>query len=407
MTPAATTVAFPPPGSKRDRRAGRSPRLVHPADEHLGVRPSGAIDSWRGRQEARTNRGTGVTTDNATEVMPITHSSRRDAASTVTDMSGGTSSDGRSLFFFPCGLVDGGFPGAGSEVLGAASEVAGGGRSRSGDRAASVAARGHPAVVDQRGCSRSSAKQRTSSRGSVPHAISIRIRALLTRTLPAEAYATVSALVRTRPSAAVVVLADRYSDGDLLDALRAGAVGYLDKDIKAARLPSVVLAAVAGEAIVPRRLVGQLTHEVLLRASEQIGARTPLRLTRRESEVLALMQDGLSTAGIAEQAAVRVARDGALPRHVSDAQVAGHRPRRSCERERSPLRRTLASLAERLWPESSRTARSLRIQINWEICHISPYALCPTVAVTGSRETRRPPDVATAPLSSRPHIAGR
>ncbi len=110
-----------------------------------------------------------------------------------------------------------------------------------------------------------------------------------------------SALVRTRPSAAVVVLADRYSDADLLDALRAGAVGYLDKDIKAARLPSVVLAAVAGEAIVPRRLVGQLTREVLLRASEQIGARTPLRLTRRESEVLALMQDGLSTAGIAER----------------------------------------------------------------------------------------------------------
>ena len=38
-----------------------------------------------------------------------------------------------------------------------------------------------------------------------------------------------------------------------------------------------------------------------MRASERIGARTPLRLTRRESEVLELMHDGLSTAGIAER----------------------------------------------------------------------------------------------------------
>ncbi len=125
---------------------------------------------------------------------------------------------------------------------------------------------------------------------------------LLDADVPGGGIAAVRAIVRAHPPTAVVVLADRCSDADFLDAVRAGAVGYLDKDIRSASLPSVVLAAAAGEAIVPRRLVGRLTSEVRLRTSHPLGsASNPVGLTRREVEVLDLMRAGMTTSGIAAQ----------------------------------------------------------------------------------------------------------
>jgi DNA-binding NarL/FixJ family response regulator len=118
--------------------------------------------------------------------------------------------------------------------------------------------------------------------------------------LPGGGIAAVRAIVGAHQPTAVVVLADRYSDADLLEAVRAGAVGYLDKDIRSASLPSVVLAAAAGEAIVPRRLVGRLTSEVRMPTSHPMGsASNPVGLTRREVEVLDLMRAGMTTSGIA------------------------------------------------------------------------------------------------------------
>ena len=110
-------------------------------------------------------------------------------------------------------------------------------------------------------------------------------------------------IVRVHPLAAVVVLADRYSDADLLDAVRAGAMGYLDKDIRSDSLPSVIRAALAGEAVIPRRLVGRLMTEVRARAAapNRGDDGCQILLTRREVEVLELMREGLTTSRIAER----------------------------------------------------------------------------------------------------------
>ena len=119
--------------------------------------------------------------------------------------------------------------------------------------------------------------------------------------LPGGGLAAVRAIVRARPQAAVVVLADRYSDADLVAAVRAGAMGYLDKDIRSDSLPGVVRAVLAGEAVIPRRLVGRLMTEVRVGAEAPVSESGPARLTRREAEVLQFMRAGMPTAQIADR----------------------------------------------------------------------------------------------------------
>jgi DNA-binding CsgD family transcriptional regulator/8-oxo-dGTP pyrophosphatase MutT (NUDIX family) len=96
--------------------------------------------------------------------------------------------------------------------------------------------------------------------------------------------------------------ADRGSHLDVLDSVRAGAVGYLDKDVGSACLPRALRAALAGEPLIPRRLVQDLVREIRLRPARQTVADwAPVSLTRREFDVLDLMRAGLSTAAIAER----------------------------------------------------------------------------------------------------------
>ena len=119
--------------------------------------------------------------------------------------------------------------------------------------------------------------------------------------LPGGGLATVQAILSARPLTAVIVIADRSSEADLLASVRAGAIGYLDKDIDTASLPFAIRAALAGEAVVPRRLVGQLISEVRAVSSGAIvGVQLP-SLTRREREVLGLLSSGMSTVGIADR----------------------------------------------------------------------------------------------------------
>ncbi len=109
-------------------------------------------------------------------------------------------------------------------------------------------------------------------------------------------------VLRAQPQAVVLVLADPSSEADVVDAVRAGAIGFLDKDVEAGCLPGVIRAALAGEAVVPRRLVGRLLTEVRSRSASVVGTSwSPVPLTRREFEVLDLMRAGLTTSGIAEQ----------------------------------------------------------------------------------------------------------
>jgi two-component system, NarL family, response regulator LiaR len=96
---------------------------------------------------------------------------------------------------------------------------------------------------------------------------------------------------------AVQVLAVTSSPDDELvsQALRAGAIGYLLKDVGVAGLHDAIRAAMVGRAT----LAPEATHALVRRATAP--AAPGGALTEREREVLALMARGLSNAQIADR----------------------------------------------------------------------------------------------------------
>jgi DNA-binding NarL/FixJ family response regulator len=104
------------------------------------------------------------------------------------------------------------------------------------------------------------------------------------------------------PEAAVVMLTVSRTDADLFDALRAGASGYLLKDIDPARLPAALRGVLEGEAALPRQLVARLIEEFRERKRRRripLVGRRSVQLTDREWEVLELMRQGSTTDEIA------------------------------------------------------------------------------------------------------------
>jgi DNA-binding NarL/FixJ family response regulator len=68
---------------------------------------------------------------------------------------------------------------------------------------------------------------------------------------------------QTHPGIAVVMLTVSVDARDLLDALRAGAAGYLLKDMDPGRVPVALRAVVNGEMTIPRSLTPLLVKELL------------------------------------------------------------------------------------------------------------------------------------------------
>ena len=126
--------------------------------------------------------------------------------------------------------------------------------------------------------------------------------ALLDIHMPGNGIAAAAAIRRALPETAIVMLTASASDADLFDALKAGARGYLLKDIDPDRLAGALRGVMEGEAALPPALVTRLMEEFRRR---ETGARVPLlgkrrvELSEREFETLELLRDGLTTAEIA------------------------------------------------------------------------------------------------------------
>ena len=105
------------------------------------------------------------------------------------------------------------------------------------------------------------------------------------------------------PNTAVVMLTVSRNDADLFSALRAGASGYLLKDIDPDRLPMALEGVLRGEAALPRNLVARLMEEFRGRGRRRMTLpnRQAVALTSREWEVLELMGEGRRTSEIAER----------------------------------------------------------------------------------------------------------
>jgi DNA-binding NarL/FixJ family response regulator len=103
-------------------------------------------------------------------------------------------------------------------------------------------------------------------------------------------------IVASNPEAAVVILTSFSDREQILDALDAGAIGYLLKDAGPAELIDGVRAAARGES----PLHPKAARELLTRRDAPPAATAP-DLTAREREILALIAEGLPNKRIAMQ----------------------------------------------------------------------------------------------------------
>ncbi len=103
------------------------------------------------------------------------------------------------------------------------------------------------------------------------------------------------------PAAHVLVLSASGEQQDVLDAIKAGATGYLLKSAARAEFVDAVGRTAAGDAVFTPGLAGLVLGEYRrLAAAPTIAPDTP-RLSDRETEVLRLVAKGLSYRQIAER----------------------------------------------------------------------------------------------------------
>ncbi|MGO9900844.1 MAG: LuxR C-terminal-related transcriptional regulator [Solirubrobacteraceae bacterium] len=132
------------------------------------------------------------------------------------------------------------------------------------------------------------------ARVAVRAAVSLRPEVCLIGSSIPGGLAAVREISRSVPETAVVMVSDSHRVNDLLDAVRAGAVGYVPAGFDAEQLRRVISVVAAHEAAVPRSMVRDLVD-----ALREIERATEEGLTAREAEILRLLRSGHSTAAIA------------------------------------------------------------------------------------------------------------
>jgi DNA-binding NarL/FixJ family response regulator len=123
--------------------------------------------------------------------------------------------------------------------------------------------------------------------------------------------------IRRLPGHRVLVLTTFGLDEYIVEALRAGASGFITKDVPAAELVRAVRIVAAGDALLTPAITRQLLDRVARRLPAPVegGPEVLAQLTEREREVLELLARGLSNAEIA---AALVVGEATVKTHVSN-----------------------------------------------------------------------------------------
>jgi DNA-binding NarL/FixJ family response regulator len=109
----------------------------------------------------------------------------------------------------------------------------------------------------------------------------------------------VRTIANNMPDTRVLVLSERSGHRDVLDAVKAGAAGYLVKTASAAELMDAVRRTAAGDAVFTPGLADLVLGEYQRLAAEPETKASVPRLSGRETEVLKLVAIGLTSRQIA------------------------------------------------------------------------------------------------------------
>ena len=126
-----------------------------------------------------------------------------------------------------------------------------------------------------------------------------------------------ASLQKASPDSKVLILTVSERNGDLFDAMRVGARGYLLKYVDIDELVAAIKVVALGDVIVSQVMAGRLI-DYLRPASEQLDAGETKTLSIRELEVLQLVSTGASNGEIADKLSISEATVKAHLRNIMD-----------------------------------------------------------------------------------------
>jgi NarL family two-component system response regulator LiaR len=124
---------------------------------------------------------------------------------------------------------------------------------------------------------------------------------------------TTRKLRQVSPHSQVIVLTSYFKDEYIFPALKAGAISYLLKDVKASELVDAVRQAAYGEATLHPRVAARILQEY--RSVDPEAVNPYSELTEREMDVLKLIANGYTNQKIAAELVITI---GTVKGHVSN-----------------------------------------------------------------------------------------